>query len=321
MSKSIKNILAILVLFLGVYISEGYGQQLPIFTQFSEYGGLINPSHIAFDAFHYGHNSSAGVSYRDQWTQLPDRPRTLAARYESSTTRRRGVNLTYGGFILHDEIGVFTTTEVKGRVSGFFRTSGYKRYSGISVGLNLGLGQYRANLSELAYVELDPILFRENSSLLYPDVGVGISYINEFRNKDYLQVGIGVPQIFSLDHTYTNDRKEFDIQRLPHLYVSSSYYKMLGDDTFLEFSGWVKRVKNIPLNYDFICRYRFADNMWLGIGANNSGIIHTEAGIILHPNYDSQCRIGYAFNPTFYTHSVIFGNIHELNLSYSFSTR
>lgn len=299
-------------------IKSSHAQQLPIFTQYSEYGGLINAAHIPYSNFHEGKRYSAGVSYRDQWVQLPDRPRTLAVRIDAADLHHRGMNLIYGGYVLHDEIGVFTTTEIRGRIAGFFRTKDRNEVGGFAVGLNFGLGNYRADLSNIAYVEVDPILFRENSSVIYPDVGIGLTYLNEFRNDDYMTIGLSVPQIFSLDHTYKNDRKEFDIQRLPHFYLSGSYYKMLSDITYLEFTGWAKRVKNIPINYDFVVRYRFAHNMWIGAGANTSGIIHTEAGFVFPHLEENEFKIGYAFNPTFRSHSVIFGNIHELNISYTF---
>lgn len=322
MTESIKSKVAIVIFLWVMQHSIVVAQQLPLFTQFSEFSGLINPSYIPMEHYHFGHNTFTGIAYRDQWNQLPDRPKTFAARFEKSTDRRRGANLVYGGTILHDEIGVFTTTELKGRISTYFKTSSSRyRFSAFALGLNLGIGQYRADLEEFAYINVDPILFQENSAVIYPDVGFGVSYVSQFYNDDYLQVGIGVPQIFALDHTYSNNRKEFNILRLPHLYFSGTYYRMLSEETYLEIATWVKHVKNIPLNYDFIVRYRFAENLWIGAGANNAGILHTEAGIIFESYSDDQIKIGYAFNPTFHTHSLIFGNIHELNIAYNFTSK
>jgi len=308
-----------LLVICGVRNNVLVGQQLPILTQFTEYGSLINPAFISHDNYHFQRKRSAGIAFRDQWSQIPDRPTTVAVRYEEGTSNRRGVNLVYGGTILHDQIGVFTTTIVKGRTSVYIKpNSNRNRFSALAVGLSAGLGQYVVNLSDLAYVQVDPILFSGRGTILYPDLGLGLTYILELENEDYVQLGFSVPQIFSLDHTYSNDRKTFDIRRVPHQYLTASYYKTLTEDTFLEFSGWVKKVKNVPLNYDIIMRYRFSENMWLGAGANNGGIIHTEIGLIYNQGYDRQYKLSYAFNPTFYAHSIIFGNIHELNLSLNF---
>lgn len=308
----------VLILFLWLCCSKAIAQQLPLFTQYSEYGGIINASHLPFQIYHAKKKSLYGAAYRDQWTKLPDRPRTMAIRYESATTYKRGVNLIYGGYILKDRIGVFQTTEIKARMGGFFRTTSSRyKTGGIAIGLNFGAGQYRVDLANLAYAEVDPILFKENSSIIYPDIGIGISYVAQFENEDYLQLGLSVPQIFGLDHTYTNDRKEFDIKRVAHYYLTGSYYKILTNGTYIEFSGWVKRVKNLDLNYDFLFRYQFSEHMWLGVGANSSAIMHTEIGTIIQYGSSGEFRLGYSYNPTFYSHSVIFGNIHEVSLSFS----
>lgn len=242
----------------------------------------------------------------------------MAVRFESATTYKKGVNLIYGGYLLNDKIGVFQTTEVKARLGGFFKTTNSRyKTGGIAIGINFGAGQYRVDLANLAYTEIDPILFKENTAVIYPDVGIGISYIGQFENDDYLQVGLSIPQMFGLDHTYTNDQKEFDVKRVAHYYLTSSYYKILGDETYIELSGWAKRVKHLDLNYDFLFRYKFSEHMWLGIGANSSAIIHTEIGAVMKYGSNGEFRLGYSYNPTLYSHSVIFGNIHEVALSFS----
>ena len=154
-------------------------QQLPIFTQHSEYGGLINASHIHFSNYHEGKERSIGAIFRDQWSQLPDRPRTLGLRYDAGNLHRKGVGIIYGGYILSDRIGVFSTTEIKGRIAAFFKTKyGRRTIGGFSVGINVGLGQYSTDLTNKAYVDFDPILFRGKPTVYYPDVGLGASYIN-----------------------------------------------------------------------------------------------------------------------------------------------
>lgn len=292
-----------------------HAQQLPIFTQHAEYGGLINAAFISHNNYHGGYEKSVGVIYRDQWSQLSDRPRTLGIRYDAGNISRKGVALIYGGSLISDRIGVFSTVEIKGRIAAFFKTKyGKGELGGFSIGINAGLGQYTTDLSSQAYIDFDPILFSGRPTVYYPDIGLGAAYINRFDNGDYLQIGLSVPQIFSLDNTFRNDRKTFDIERVPHYYLTASYYKMLTNDTHIELSGWVKRVQNVPYNYDIILRYKFSESMWLGAGANTAGLIHTEIGIILPLLDDRQLRLAYAFNPTFHEHSIVFGNSHELSL-------
>ncbi len=320
MSKSIKYLLLVLLVGLGYSLSA---QQLPIFTQYSEYGGLINPSYIHFDSYHLDYETSAGVSYRDQWSQIQDRPRTFIARYEKSNTKHDGANINLGGFLISDKIGVFNTTELRTRVAVFFKTKDARKqgFGGFSLGLNLGISQYTVDLRELSQIDIDPLLFEGRSAVFTPDLGVGLSYINEFRNNDYLQVGFSVPQIFSLNPTFRNESQRFEIQKVPHFYLTGSYYKILKDKRYLEFSTWIKRVENIPLNIDALVRYRFNQYLWVGAGANSAGIIHTEVGLVYLTNSKKQFKVSYAFNPSFISHTALLGNIHELNITYLLKSR
>ena len=139
---------------------------------------------------------------------------------------------------------------------------------------------------------------------------------NTFQNEDYLQIGLSIPQLINTDHIHASDTKDFDIKRVPHYYLSTSYYKLLKHQNHIEFSAWVKKVKNVPLNYDLIVRYKFDSKMWIGLGLNNGGIIHTEIGLNFALQNNNRVKVGYSYNPTFNSHGAVFGNIHELNFSY-----
>lgn len=320
MLKSLKYLFLVLLVGLGNCL---IAQQLPIFTQYSEYGGLINPSYIHFDNYHLDYDVSAGVSYRDQWSQIPDRPRTFIARYEKSNTKQSGANINFGGYLMNDKIGAFSTTELRTRVAVFFRTKDVRkqRLGGFSLGLNVGISQYTVDLRDLPSIDIDPLLFNGRSAVFTPDLGVGLSYINEFANSDYLQIGLSVPQVFSLDPTFRNESQRFEIQKVPHFYVTGSYYKMLKDEKYLEFSTWIKHVDNIPLNVDALVRYRFNKYLWLGAGANSAGIIHTEVGLLYTTESKEIFKLSYSFNPSFQTHTALLGNIHELNITYLLKSR
>ena len=293
------------------------GQQLPLFTQYAEYKGLIDPSFIPYEMYAEDYKVATGLAYRDQWVQIPDRPRTAVFRYEGITDKKNGVNIIYGGYFLHDDIGIFASSEIKGRIASSI-TLKKTRYTKtlLTAGVNLGLGLYQVNLANAPYIEEDPELFRDNSTEVAPDAGLGISLYNTLRNADYFQIGFSMPQIINLDHIHSSDTKEFDLRRVPHYYISGSYYKMLKGHNHIEFSTWVKKVKNVPINFDAVIRYKFDSRMWVGAGFNSSVIIHTEIGVNFVVQDDNRVKAGYSFNPTFKSHGVVFGNIHEINFSY-----
>ena len=294
-----------------------YSQQLPLFTQYTEYGALINPGSLPIQSINQGLYKSVGVSYRDQWIQLPDRPRTMAIRAEKFIPKSKGTELIIGGFLLHDKIGIFSTTELKTRIATTFRLA-KNRKRHLTVGLNLGIGIYRADLTKIPYVGEDPNLFRAKPNIVSPDLGIGFSFHNTFANEDIFIVGLAMPQLFGLDRTFTNSDKTFDLTAVPHFYLTTSYFKYFSRDTYIEFSGWLKQVKNVPLNLDLNVRYMFTANLWLGAGINTGGIIHTEVGVVLQTSAENYVKVGYSFNPTFSDHSVLFGTTHELNLNYNF---
>lgn len=313
-----KKIRIIALIMLSINGAELFSQQLPLFTQYSEYQGIINPAAVNYDYYQDGFGTSIGVSYRDQWINAPDRPRTVAIRAEQVHAPRRGMSFIYGGYLIHDQVGVFKNTGITGRIASMFRFAGNSLDEGaISVGLNIGAYRYQTDLAELRRATIDPVLFSESTNKIYPDVGVGVNFYKLLGNDDYVAFGVSVPQVFGLNLTFKNGEDEFDVTRIQHYYATGSYYKVLGDDRYLEISGWAKKVQNVPVNADFNLRYKFSSIMWLGFGYNTSGIIHTEAGVIFDSYHeDKRFKIAYAYNPTFTSYGVVFGGTHELNLSY-----
>ncbi|MDQ3015999.1 MAG: type IX secretion system membrane protein PorP/SprF, partial [Bacteroidota bacterium] len=71
------------VLFLVVVYNEMKAQQLPLFTQYREFQGIINPASISHDyLFWEGYTTSFGISYRNQWSKIKGGPVTSTIRAE-----------------------------------------------------------------------------------------------------------------------------------------------------------------------------------------------------------------------------------------------
>ena len=65
-------------------------QQLPLFTQYREQIGIINPAAIQGDYFIYEHNVSMGGSYRRQWVGLDNAPTTQTIHGQYMYAERGG---------------------------------------------------------------------------------------------------------------------------------------------------------------------------------------------------------------------------------------
>lgn len=296
------------------------GQQLPLFTQYSENRGLINPASIHPDYFLKDYNANIGITHRSQWNEIPNHPETSAIRAEILTDAG-GSSMLLGAYVLQDKAGPISQTGVYGRFN-FINTSYYNDKNGFAVGLLGGLVQYRVKgAQQLADDPGDPALIAAEQSTLSPDVGLGASFFQELKNRDVIYVGASIPQIFNFNLSYRDENGQFDISRIRHYYGTLSYYKFLGEVSHLELSGWVRYLPNVPINYDGNLRYRMSDLMYIGVGWSSAGLGHFEAGFYLGESiglYDNQIKIGYSYDPAFNQFGFSFGNTHEFSLSYSF---
>ncbi|MEM9820364.1 MAG: PorP/SprF family type IX secretion system membrane protein [Bacteroidota bacterium] len=298
-------------------------QQLPLFTQYGEQVGLVNPAAVSNDFLLYEHNVSFGASYRRQWLGLESAPKTQSIRGEYIFADTEGIGLIAGGHLINDQTGPTGFTGIYGRIAGIFSDDPYD--SGISAGFSLGLVQYRVNISDIKFLELNDVLITEDQSQLYPDVGFGVYAYKRLSGGGWLddsQVygGISVPQLFGLDLEFKDDNDQFFTRRLQHFYGLLGLIKYLDDGKYIQPSIWVKYVPNVPVNIDFNFRYQLATNFWLGTGASTAGTVHLETGVILgeEAGYGNHFKVAYGFDYSFRTFGPAAGTTHEINLFYSF---
>ena len=295
-------------------------QQLSLFTQYRENMSFINPAAIEGDFFAYGQNITLGASYRVQWTDITNAPRTAAIRGSYFNRNGSGVSLIAGGQLINDQTGPTGYTGFYGRIGGII--SGDPEYGGISFGLAAGMVQYRIDGDQINFKDQGDFIGTQNNAQFFPDVGLGLFFYTStgrFGN-DYLYGGVSVPQVIGLDLTFTNDEGEFTTQRVQHFYGVLGYYKFFDNDSFLEPSIWVKYTNNVPINIDFNLRYQLPTSLWVGAGLASSNSVHLEAGVLLGDtySYDSAIKIGYGFDYSFSSFGPFVGTVHEINLTFSF---
>lgn len=301
-------------------------QQLPLFSQYSEYQGLINPSAISYDYLLSDYPTTFGISARRQWRDVPSSPITFVAKGEYVQERRNAVSMLYGGFLINDQTGDISSTGAYGRIAGIVTGGKNPKEGGLSLGLMAGIVQYKVDINSLfSKFGNDPLIGEQIAdNVIRPDVGIGLTYHKQFgRNgffkNDYVVAGLSVPQLLGLNVEYGTEDNSFYINRIQHFYLTGSYFKTLTQGTHLEFSTWIKKVKNVPVNFDLVMRYRFVDFMWLGIGINNSQIAQLEFGFFLGEKiglYDNAFKFGIAYNPSVNSYGPNFGRTLEVNIAY-----
>lgn len=296
-------------------------QQLPLFTQYRSNQGLINPAAINGDYFAYENNMSFGASYRNQWTGIDNNPTTQTLHGDYFATDRGGFNYVAGGYLVNDQTGPTGFTGVYGRFASVFSPD--PTYGGISVGLNLGLVQYKIDGTQLRFHDVGDVVGTQNHSQWFPDAGLGVFAYTMLEggmfDDDYVFGGISIPQVMGLDLGFEDENGTFYTKRVQHIYLNAGMYHFIDDDSFLELSTWMKYVPNAPFNFDVNVRYQMAGNFWGGLGGSSAGNVHVEAGFILGGNlgFTNTVKIGYGYDYSISSFGPFVGPTHELNLSVS----
>ncbi len=297
-------------------------QQLSLFTQYREQNTVINPAAMSSDFLAFGHNGSIGASYRVQWADYANAPRTQLLRGEYMTTEYN-TNLLFGGHLINDQTGPTGFTGLYGRLAGVI--SDDPEYRGISVGISAGAVQYSILTDELRLKDEGDISAAGSQAQIYPDVGVGVyayTYMNGLgRDGGYLYGGVAMPQAVGLDLTFQDDTGDFSLKRVQHIYGQIGLISFFNDANFIEPSIWVKYVPNAPINVDVNVRYQFAQNLWIGTGLSTAKNAHVEAGLLLgdSESYSRNLKIGYGFDYSFSSFGPSAGATHEVNIAFSFA--
>lgn len=287
-------------------------QQLPLFTQYREYNGIINPASINSDYFLDDYHASFGASLRLQWMGVARNPKTPLIRGEYfHKSKKAYFHLLTGGWLLNDQTGPTSTTNFNARIAVLRSASPEK--GGFCAGLSMGGGQFRLDATSIDFKDKSDIV--DNISTLYPDIGLGIYGYKALTDRNnYLYAGISIPQVFTPDLRFRNENGDFNLQRVRHYYGTIGFNQFLGDRSFWEASSWLKYVPNTPLQLDVNARYRFKGAFWLGLGYSTSKNLHTEMGYIIETKHNA-LKIGYGYDNSFNSNASYFKNSHEINVS------
>lgn len=303
------------------FTSQLVAQQLPLFSQYQDNYLAINPAMVSRDYLIHEDNLSFGVSHRNQWADFENSPKTQLIRgeylYETG-----GFGLLTGGYLLNDQTGPTGLTGLYGRIGGVIAGDPY--YGGISLGLNLGIVQYRVDTRELNLRDKDDIVAADNQQQIFPDVGFGLYYYQRlggsgFFEDDLVYAGASIPQTIGLDTEFQDETGSFFLKRMQHFYAQAGIFHFLEDDSYLELAGWAKYVKGAPVNISANFRYQTNAAIYIGVGGSSAGSAHAETGVLIgeKAGFDSNIRIGYGFDYNFSSFGPTAGVTHEINISYS----
>ena len=299
---------SILFFFSILFIAQlGYGQQLPIFSQYQEGDHFTNPALLSQGIAKYDLNSTASLVYRNQWTGVKDAPRTALGRFEQFN---EDYNFSYGGTLIYDQTGPTSFMGIYGK-AGY--GIDFSRDWMLSIALSGGVTQYRVKAGELNFLEQGDIA-QNNATVIYPDLGVGAVL---YYKKQYF-VGFSLPQVLGLGTSFSKNENDFNIQRVRHYYgIVGGMFQVRGDD-WVELSAFGKYVPNAPFLGGINFRYDYNDTFWVGMGGSTAGAVSIEGGFILTPGdgYWAPLRVGYGITNYFSEFNLNYGFVHELKAAY-----
>ncbi len=319
----LRMILCVLLLPL-VMVTTLDAQQQPSVSLLSQFNGLINPSSLPDDFIQNDYRFVAGALYRNQWSKLSSAPRTMSLRAEYITNSNRTFNLLLGGYVLHDKAGAISSTETSVRIASIM--SKYNpSFGGFSAGIKVGIVDYRIDTESLRQKYPNDILTHMSTRSMSPTVGIGVSYYNKINhgrsNESLYHVGISMEKIGLSTTEFKDENSSFSIQSETHYQAYAKFQKQNKDDSSYGINGYVRYVKDAPISIDLQLTYHPIRDIWFEVGSNSSGIGHVAAGVVLHDifqNTANDTKIMYAYSPSFFDQGSVFGNTHEVSVTYAY---
>lgn len=278
MKKIVTYLTALLVL---VFISQGYAQQLPQYTQYMFNDFVMNPA-IA------GRNNywEAKSNNRYQWVGITDAPRTYILSLQGPF---KNLKMGIGGTIFTDIVGPTRRTGMNMAYAYHMKLN--ETYK-LSLGINAGILQYSVDGSKIYPHDMgDPILSPNYQSALAPDLGAGLYF---YSSKLY--VSLGFPQIYQANLKFFTYQQTKNSTLAMHFYGLAGYKFNLGEDFILEPAVLVKMVDpvqyHIPLKADLGLKLSYQNKVWIGANYRTKDAVTAMIGYM----FKSWLMFGYSYD-------------------------
>jgi type IX secretion system PorP/SprF family membrane protein len=280
-----KNFVKLLILLISLLNIKGYGQSIPMYSQYMYNMTNINPAYAGNRGV-----PSLAFTWREQWAGLSGAPSTKSITFDMPTEnkkvglgfqifddkyvsviRRTGLNLFYNLKIPVSDKGVLSI----GLKGGF--------YNDLKLLTNVDLGQIAA--FDNAYAS--------NFNKIVPIAGAGIYY-----QDDHFYLGFSAPDVisFSKTQTYKGDLSLYQVNEV-HYFFTTGYSFDVNDDISIKPSALIKLVSGAPLQTDI------NTNIWLKNTIAVGASYRTGESVLGMVEYqiNPQFRIGYAYDMPFKT--------------------
>ncbi len=282
-------------------------QQIPISSLFVENPFLFNPAVAGTDK-----GFKIRMDNRLQWVGFDDAPITNQLSAYGPHKRR---NIGYGGNISYDATGPTSMFKMNGAFATNFAINFDIR---ISMGLNLGLIQYRADGTQFEFYDDYEDKYAPNvvMSSFQPDAGAGV-YVYHY---DWY-VGISAQQLFNNNIKFKGEDSKRNRLKT-HFYGFAGYKFVLdqGKHWVLEPALLARKVVSLPFQMDLTARAIYKQQFWGGLNFRNTFESFDDITVLVGYIHQRKIHIGLAYDFTFAQVRNYTAGTFELVLGYNFDT-
>ena len=292
-----KKIAIISILLVSGFVARA--QQKPLTTLFMTNPFAINP------AIAGTHNYFQIISTnRFQWVGFQDAPITNTLSIFGPTVK---YPMGWGGTISYDVAGAFSIGTAHGSYAYYYAINEDLK---VSMGLNLGIMQYRIDLSEVDVQDPgDPVYNGTQYTYYLPDASVGAYLYSSFYH-----VGFVATQL--INNKINLGENPTGLSKLKsHFYLTAGYKYFINREWAVEPTFIIKKVTPAPYQLDFNVRGWYRNMLWFGTSYRTGEAISILAGYV----YENKIQIGYSYDIILNPLGKYNYGSHELILSYKFN--
>ena len=282
-------------------------QQIPVSSLFVENPFLFNPAVAGTD-----NGFKVRMNNRFQWMGFDDAPITNQL---SAYGPHKARNIGYGANISYDVTGPTSMFKMNGAFATNFAVDFDMR---ISLALNLGLIQFRADGTQFEFYNMDipnHIAPPTVMSSLQPDAGAGV-----FVYHYDWYAGLSAQQLFNNNLKLVKGGEDNKRNRLKTHFYGVAGYKFYSSDKhwIIEPTLLARKVVALPLQLDITGRVVYREQFWGGLNIRNTFESFNDITLLVGYIHERRYHIGIAYDYSFAKiRSWTSGTI-ELVLGYNF---
>jgi type IX secretion system PorP/SprF family membrane protein len=291
----------ILIVVMAIISFSGYAQQDPLFTQYMNNPGLINPAYAG----------SRGVSnvngiFRKQWLGQEWSPTTTSLSISAPYSRYDiGVGFTF----IDDQIGPLHQT---GLYFDYAKFITFSQGRNLSLGLKGGFNSYDIDLANLVMHQEDPyIAAQPNRKAFLPNFGLGLFY---FANNYY--VGVSIPKIVRNSIKDSENTLVVLGKEERHYYLTAGRLFVIDQPVWKIKASMMSRfVNGAPASLELSATAIVYDRVWFGMTYRFGDAV----AVHVRGQVNNHLQIGYSFDLNNSRLRAYNSGSHEIFISYDFS--